>query len=501
MTRSAPTAASATPTIRDRAKPVSIRNRIFLVFALTIVLGVSGLLYWLRADMLPRYMEAQEDILVDLAQVLAADIETRGLKDTDSGITPDPLWLLQTFNAVQARRFEAQVYGLFKTRVDLRVYVTNARGTVIFDSDGGRDVGADYAVWRDVRLTLAGEYGARSTPGDPLFADGSTMYVAAPIRYQDDIVGVVSVGKPTLNVGRFLDAALRRASIAALVAIAAALLVALVLYRWVSQPLARLHDYARRLRSGQRLAPPALGNNEMGRVGEAMAALRQALDGKTYIEHYVQSLAHELKSPTAAIAGAAELLAEPMPEADRARFIRNIRHEAERLADLVERMLSLAAIENQQSLHDPQPVDLHAVIEEVRESLRPLAHARGLTLRLAQAADATVTGDRFLIMRALTNVLANAIDHSPDNSTIDIRLNPTPADVTVDTRDLGDGIPDYAKPRVFDRFYSLPRTDGRKGTGLGLSFVQQIMALHGGEVRVADAPPRGTLVSLRFPRQ
>lgn len=75
----------------------------------------------------------------------------------------------------------AQVFDFLKTSIDLRVYVTDERGIVVFDSDNGRDEGTDYSGWLDVSRTLRGEYGAR-TPRDPNVARSSIMYVAAPIR-------------------------------------------------------------------------------------------------------------------------------------------------------------------------------------------------------------------------------------------------------------------------------------------------------------------------------
>jgi two-component system sensor histidine kinase CreC len=111
---------------------------------------------------------------------------------------------------------------LDKRLIDVRVYVTDATGRVILDTDAGRDLGADYSDWRDVALTLQGRYGARSTDGDPLFRDGTTMYVVAPVTLDGKVIGVVSVGKPTRNAGRFLDRLLEDIRIAALLVAAVA---------------------------------------------------------------------------------------------------------------------------------------------------------------------------------------------------------------------------------------------------------------------------------------
>jgi two-component system sensor histidine kinase CreC len=485
---------------------MQIRTRIFLVFAGVILLGFFALIHWLQDDLRPRYMEAQEDPLVDMAQVLAALVAEHSAVPGEGPVRPDATALATVFPAVAARRFEAQIYGLIKDRIDVRVYVTDARGRVVFDSDEGRDLGRDYSRWLDVARTLRGVYGARTTKGDPIYPEGSVMYVAAPIERDGELIGVVSVGKPTRNAERFIYGAIRNLTAAGALAAAGAVGVALVLYLWVSRPLQQLTDYARAVQSGRRVALPRLGRNEISRVGEAMAQMRSALDGKAYIERYVQTLTHELKSPLAAIRGAAELLQEEMEPQDRNRFAGNIRSEVGRVQDLIDRLLELAAIENRTALERLEPVDLAAVARETIEAVRPLARTRGITIGIDLAVDTdlssgpTVSGDRFLLHQAVRNLLSNAIAFSPAGGTVRVQVACHPGGSELSVADSGPGVPGYARDRVFERFYSLPRPDGGRGTGLGLSFCQEIMALHGGEISLGPRPDQpGTLAVLRFP--
>ncbi len=478
---------------------MSIRNRILAIFVLAIALGSYAFFHWLSDDLRPRYMEAQEDLMVDTAYLLAHQIEATALTRKDGQWLIDTEGLRAAFESLRGQYFEAQIYGLLKTAVDLRVYVTNAAGIVVFDSEPGRDEGRDMSAWRDVARTLEGQYGARSTSDDPLFPEGSTMYVAAPIHGAGDIVGAVSVGKTTRNAERFVESALPRFFTAALGTVGLAMLLSLVLYWWVTRPLYRLEQYAEDLQAGARVAPPKLGNNEVGRVGDAMARLRQALDGKAYVEDYVQTLTHELKSPTAAIAGAAELLSEDIPDEDRARFLNNIRTEAARLNRLVERMLALASIENRDALETTQQLNLRELLAEALDSVAPRLHQKDLQLRHVGEGAAQVHGERFLLHRALVNLLDNAIDFSPEHGEITIQLRSDGGELELTICDQGPGVPDYAVGRVFERFYSLPRADGRKGTGLGLSFVQQIAALHGGSIVLMNRAEGGACARLSLP--
>ena len=115
-------------------------------------------------------------------------------------------------------------------------------------------------------------------------------------------------------------------------------------------PSASLADYVRYVRAQRSFSLPRLGRRALGAIGAAYDEMRDALAGRNYVADYVQTLTHEVKGPLSAIRGAAELLQEPMPEADRARFIANIARETQRIQELVDRMLELTALESRKSL-------------------------------------------------------------------------------------------------------------------------------------------------------
>lgn len=482
---------------------MKIRTRIFLVFALLIAAGIYSLVYWLQGEMRPRYMEAQEDTLVDMSQLLASMLSVHGVQQgPDGSIEIDTTFLQNGFGQLAGRLIDAQIYRIHKQHVDLRIYVTDASGRVIFDSDNKRDLGADYSQWRDVHRTLRGEYGARSTDHDPLYPEGSIMYIAAPVYHQGDIVGVVSVGKPTRNAERFMAHLLNNLTTVSLITVLVTLLIGLALHLWLSRPLARIQAYAESTARGERTRLPALGNNEIGQVGEALESMRQALDGKSYVTDYVQALTHELKSPVAAIHAAAELLDEDMPVTERKRFLQHITAETQRLQELVDRLLELAALEYRPGLENSEPVAIRGLLEAVVHSQQLLADAQSVRLTLQPidaSVNASVNGNRFLLEKALANILKNAIEFSPAGSRVEISSEHGDGWLKISVCDRGVGIPDYARDRVFERFYSLTRPDGRKGSGLGLSFVREIAKLHGAEVTIAANAGGGTCVSISLP--
>jgi two-component system sensor histidine kinase CreC len=479
---------------------VSIRTRIFFVFVATVIAGFALLGHWIRNDVADRYSESFEEVMVDMANLLAEIITTdialgdKKLKRFD-----------QAFSRVEQRRFSAQIYDFEKTTVDIQVYVTDDKGIVIYDSDEGKAVGEDYSQWRDVHRTLLGEYGARATrfpgemsPHDPA-RELTVAYVAAPIYMQDRIAGVVTVAKPKFNIDRFVDHAKKKLILAVLLAVALVVAVAFMLYGWVSRPLLALVDYAHRISRNERVNLPQLGDNEIGRVGQAMEEMRQTLEDKQYVERYVQTLTHELKSPLTGIQTAAELLSRDLPAEKREQFANTILRESERLSLFSSQLLQLTALEKQRQLDEPSEFSINQTIEDIIESHRLNCEQRQLLVSFQVGSDYTLTGDPFLIRQAIDNLLRNAIEFSPNAGAITIRTEQQDNKLVIGITDQGPGIPDYVGERIYERFYSLPRPDtGRKSTGIGLTFSREVAQLHGGSLHLENQD-NGTLARLTLP--
>ncbi len=475
------------------------RNRVFAGVVVGYLIGLGFLIYNLLAQIDPRYRESAEESLVETAQLMATLVEQQ--------LTPDGQLQVQAlkplFQSLYARSFEAQVFSVRKHKVELRVTVTDAQGKVVFDTHGIAP-GTDQSRWRDVALTLRGEYGARTTPDVPGDERSAVMHVGAPVRWHDRIVGVVSVGKPAQSFGQFVEAARRKTLLVGITSAAAVLLLMVILSAWAVRPFGIVADYVRYLRSQRRLSLPRMSRSALGLIGAAYDEMRDALAGRNYVADYVQTLTHELKSPLSAIRGAAELLQEPMPDADRERFLANISRETQRIQELVDRMMELAEIESRRRLQGAEPVPLVSLVEEVASSARAAGAARGIRVSFEppDPGTALVTeGDAFLLRRALTNLVDNALDFSPEGGEVALSLLATPRTLTVQVRDHGPGIPDYASAKVFEKFYSLARPNGRKkSTGLGLAFVKEIAELHRGRVSLAnatDGPGAVATLSLR----
>jgi two-component system sensor histidine kinase CreC len=252
--------------------------------------------------------------------------------------------------------------------------------------------------------------------------------------------------------------------------------------------------------AGKKTQLPPLGSGELAELGRALAEMREKLDGREYVENYVHTLAHEMKSPLTALIGAAELLDENMPEQERAKFITNIREQSRRLKDMLDKVLALAKIEHRNTLEEAVPVGLRTLAETVVADHATLLQQRAIVCDNQIPADAQTIGEVFLLRQALANLLDNAIDFSPDHSRITLSLESAANQHTLILRDQGCGIPDYALPRIFERFYSLARPGTqRKSSGLGLPFVKEVAALHGGEVVLRNRAEGGVEARLSLP--
>ncbi len=467
--------------------------RIFLVYFLFVGLTGYFILSTVREEIRPGVRQSTEETLVDTANLLAEILHD----DVKAG-TLGQSRLPQLLRAYGQRQPNADIWGLSKNQVNHRIYVTDAKGRVLLDSSGVA-VGQDYSRWNDVYLTLRGEYGARSTRSDPDDPESSVMHVAAPILDEGKIIGVVTVAKPNKSLQPYIDRSERRLLYLGLGLIGLGLLVGAALSWWLARSLRRLTHYAQAVSEGERTALPHYRGGELGQLAAAVERMRTQLEGKDYVERYVHTLTHELKSPLAAIRGASELLQGPMPEAQRQRFANNIESESARMQQLIERLLNLAQVEQLQSLEEQQQVSLAALVDELLLAQSARIESNRLQVRQRVPASTRLLCEPFLMRQAIANLLDNALDFTPPGGMLLFELEKQGARVALSLFNQGEAIPDYALERVSERFYSLPRPfSGRKSTGLGLNFVEEVMQLHGGSLQVANVED-GVRVRLWLP--
>lgn len=469
--------------------------RLFLGFFLIVGLAAFFVMRVFVNEVKPGVRQAMESTLVDAANVLAV----MAADDMKAGkiATGD---FVRNLSLAQQRDLHATVWQFPKRKIDYRITITDVRGIVVYDSEG-KDLGRDNSRWNDVYRTLRGEYGARSSPEVPGDETRTVMHVAAPIRDGETLIGVLTLSQPNASIDPFIAASQRSIMRQGAWLIGLSALIGLLITWWLMRGINRLNRYAQAVSAGERVPPPPPRRDEIGDLGRAVEAMRQKLEGKAYVEQYVQSLTHEMKSPLAAIRGAAELLQEPLPEADRQRFAHHIQTQELRLTETIDKLLVLAEVEQHGWLQTRGPVSVAGLLREAGEGVSARLSAAGLRLSVeVQDPSATVRGDPFLLRQALSNLLDNAIAFSPVGGTILLSSALENGSLEIRVSDQGPGIPDYAHERVFERFYSLARpATGLRSSGLGLPFVREVARLHGGVVDLHNMSAGGALATLRLP--
>lgn len=469
---------------------MSLTLRFIIAVALLCTAGWFAVVKPVLERVERQYLEAAEEPMVDLANLLAE------IAGESWSVENPPVFLSDALERARTREFEARIYELVKTRVDLHIVITDTRGIVMMDTANPDRVGKPHG-YRDVHLTLEGRYGARSSRIDPDEPLSSVMHVAAPVLDgAGRTVGVVSVAKPQRDMLVFIDHTRSQVKAFALAGVFVAMLLAILLALWIAEPLRKLTRHAESVAAGGRPPAPRLPGRHLARLGGMIEEMRDALEGKRHVETYVRNLTHEMKSPVAAIRGAVELLNGAPSEPQRRKLLDNIDSESLRLEALGGQLLALANLESRKQLDTTAPIDPAAIVRRAVDAKWPAAQNHGITMEVVIQENPHPHGDATLIELAVANLLQNAIDFAPENSTVTIELRREGNNAIIEITDAGPGLPDFAAERAFERFYSLPRPrTGRKSSGLGLCFVRETAELHGGVITLNPAAPNGTAAS------
>lgn len=472
---------------------LSIKWRILLTFSL-LSCGAIYLFHLSVSDAARRhYLEATELTMLDQLVHLRALVSEENTQINFAALERYCKGIEQDFP-------KAKVYEQQKEYSDQSIYLTDLNGNVIFHSRDKTQLNLDYNIWRNVRLALQGKYGARATRWDKDDPSTSVLHTTFPLATGDRIYGTITLAKPVKHLSLYLNQARNRMLKVAVLTLFLLLLTGVLLMRRIVNPISKLTKYVADLSEGIKRDPPKLPRGELQILANTIQDLRQSLDGKAYVESYVQSLTHELKSPIAAISGAVELLDMP-GDSTNCRLLTNISRESSRMNEMVQQLLLLSRLENKAR-------DCEFVKFEWKDFLQELCREAGQRLapqNIEFESDLEqplkFKGDLFLLKMALNNLLQNASEFSENDSAIKVKLSSYEKSICIEILDSGSGIPDYAQERIFERFYSLPRPkSGAKSSGLGLAIVAEIVEMHKGHLDVKNrVDSQGVIASVVFP--
>lgn len=413
---------------------MNISVRLFFGYFLIVGLAAWFVLNTFVHEAEPGIRQATEETLVDSAHLLA---EMAALDLSNGRIGQGAF--ADSVRAAIRRSPQADISGIHKESVDFRIYVTDARGIVVYDSHHAA-LGENFSQWRDIARVLRGEYGARQTRDDPYDPASTVMHVAAPIFWQGELIGVLSLAKPMSSLAPYVERAAQRVKQAGLILLVATAAIGLFFTVWLSWSIHRLRNYARAVARGEKAEAPTGGGRQFSELAHALARMREKLEGKQYVEKYVQNLAHEMKSPLTAIIGAAEILENELPAADRHRFTENIGEQSKRLQAIIERMLLLARVEQLQAPESRTDLDLVELAGTTIDLRQHRLTERRLRVQLTATGPVRMHGDAFLLQQALLNLLDNAIEFSPIGGQIEVTIDEnTQHCPQIQVRDHGSG--------------------------------------------------------------
>jgi heavy metal sensor kinase len=369
-----------------------------------------------------------------------------------------------------------------------------------------------------LRLFMSNEAIRRPVPGATQLADSGeddrAVIASLPIHGQAGMMRVLTRRLPIrgeqyiLQVARSEDPMrqdLRQlAVILALgfpIAIAVAGLGGYALARRALMPIERMTERARHItaeRLGDRL-PVHNPNDEMGRLAavfnETLARLEESFE---QMRRFTADVSHELRTPLTAIRSVGEVgLRGHRDDAAYRGIIGSMLEEADRLASLVDRLLTISRAQTGHDSPVREAVDVAALVDEVVQHLGVLAEEKGQTLTIEARDTAHALADRLVLRQALINLVDNAIKFTPPQGCVSVRIA-VPGAITLDVIDNGPGVPPEASARIFDRFYRASATAA--GTGLGLSIARETLERTGGRLTLESTGPDGSTFRITLPK-
>jgi signal transduction histidine kinase len=422
-----------------RTRGMSIRMQVFLALAVIVGAFAFGLglmvIDRIEARAVRLATQAAEDEAAAIAGIMAGEMDRTGIE----------------LERIAERLELERVRG-----ADLRMLLLDARGRSLFPKE-----------------SLAVSAGA------------GLVVVDAPIVVKGERWGSVRVVKPTVVMRNLLSDMAPSVLVISLVLGAAAALAAAWIGGEIAKPIEALGTFSERVSAGERsAAPPPVFGREVMSLSRSLDSMRRQLEGRPFVETFAADLSHELKNPVAAIRASAEVLEDSaLEEPEQARrFVARIREATERIERLLSELLSLARIEAR-GAEAFEPVDLSQLAARTIAAL-----GDGATrIVLRSEGEARVRGDTGWLLRAVENLIDNALAHSAPSARIELDIARRGERVELLLTNPGE-IPSYVRERLFRRFVT---TRGDKGgTGLGLAIVRAVAEAHGGEVElITPGPP------------
>lgn len=485
-----------------RKMPMVVRLAMSFALAATILLGTFGVLVYSLfersvAENLDSFLRSKADGVVGSITTFWETVDDEGKR----------LRFSRRFVDAEDSPFFENMARLWTKDRASDPLLLNAAVEIL--DNKGKTIAASHMI--DARIALPQALASKVLAKGPLFRNirldsgpsdqRSFRSLSLPVRYGASIVYVIQVIAPLSRSESYL--ARLRALLLAFVPIGFA---SAILAGWVgaSSSVVPLRRMVLRIRaigdrpSSLRLEEP--GIVELAELASSFNTMLDRMDRSFETQaDFFNDVSHQLKTPLTVMKGEMELvLRQDRDAATYRRTIESSLEEVDRMSRLVLRMLTIARLDSGQARPNFTRLELRRVVEEVVHALSPLAETGGISVRVSAPAALVAEADEFGMREAISNLLDNAIRHSPHDCAIDIELRDRGDLFSLSVRDRGPGVPAEERARLFTRYH---RGEGAVGSGygLGLAIARSVAEQHGGRASYEAADP-GSIFILEIPK-
>lgn len=398
------------------------------------------------------------------------------------------------------------------SEMDLRIFLIDSSGAIIFDSDRGQGLinltipayqSAVDSLFAGKQATAVGGVN-RIVPPDagrdasPML-DGQTVVLAAVGSSQPSVVvGIATEPVRTPILRRLLPSLLLATGGSMLIAVIAAVVIS----RRVAAPITRLTDASAEMTKGQLAqAVPGEGDDEIGRLVRSFNAMsKQVAEVDSSQREFLANAAHDLRTPLTTITGYTQAMRDGLitdPDA-RERTLATIANESDRMSRLIRDLLDLSRLQTGQLALNRQPMTAQAMVSAAIERFQIQAEAKSISI-LQDAEPVALSVDRDRMARVLDNLLSNAIRHTPRGGEIRLHAHGSNGHLELTIEDSGPGFPPELLPRLFQRYAR--GDDSTDRNGLGLAVAQEIVLAHGGTISAENCVQGGARIRILLPRE
>lgn len=478
----------------------SLANQLLITYLLVITIALLAVSLW-------ALVAIRKESLTDLQNTLEVEAVNLGL-EIDNDLVLD---------SAQARKRIQSAVERRASKLGVAIVVVDKDGRLLSDSSPPL-AGKNLSNEQEINEALAGVI-SNSTRSEPV-SNTNWLYVAYPVRSMGETTGVIRVGVALTEIERRLQ----RDLIVFLEIIFATGLVTVLISLWlatrVNRPVKEMSALAKQISiSGDFSA--FLPVSRKDEIGELCLSFNQMIgrlrEQERMRQEFIANASHELKTPTMAIGSVVEALQAGAAEDPklRAQFLQSLERLADRLTSLIQDLLDISKLDSGAEASDQEAVSIHQLVSDAVEQVRGSADKKGVRLVFRNAegqeasepealpgAEIRVLGNFLQLLRAVTNILTNAINYTPAGGLVAVQaFTTTEAKVLVKISDTGVGIETADLPHIFERFYRADKARTREtgGTGLGLAITREIIARHHGTVAVDSIVGKGSTFTIQLP--